>query len=318
MDVILVVGYNAWDVIFPLGDTPPPDGKTEVAPIVACGGGPGATAAVALARLGVDVRFVTVLSDDLPGRQQRCELEAAGVDLSLAVTSPGHATPRAVIRVDPRTGGRRIYWSRGNLPALDPGRMDPLWLEGVDLLYCDGHEAPAAAVLARAVRHSGMPIVLDAGSVRRGLDELVPLCTDVIGSEGFATAFTGIDGVLPALEDLRAKGPERVATTFGAAGVVALDAEGPRHVPAFDVPVVDTTGAGDVFHAGYARALVHGLPFGQCLRYGAAVAALKCRDYGGRAGLPDEAETQGLLSDGKARDERPAGWRGQSGPVGRG
>ena len=81
---ILVVGYNAWDLLFPLDATPPPDTKTEVPLIVGAGGGPGATAAVAMTRLGARVRLATVLSDDMPGIQQRADLLGAGVDLSLA------------------------------------------------------------------------------------------------------------------------------------------------------------------------------------------------------------------------------------------
>ena len=67
-------------------------------------------------------------------------------------------------------------------------------------------------------------------------------------------------------------------------------------MPAFAVETVDTTGAGDAFHAGYACALARGEPFPRALRFGAAVAALKCRAWGGRAGLPTLAETAAFLA----------------------
>ena len=95
MTSILVVGYNAWDTILPLPGIPDPDSKTEVERIVSCGGGPGATAAIAMARLGADVRLVTVLADDPAGRRQAEELEAGGVDLRHVRTAPGASTPRA-------------------------------------------------------------------------------------------------------------------------------------------------------------------------------------------------------------------------------
>jgi sugar/nucleoside kinase (ribokinase family) len=72
-------------------------------------------------------------------------------------------------------------------------------------------------------------------------------------------------------------------------------------VPAFDVPVIDTTGAGDAFHAGYAFARAKGEDLGSCLEWGSAVAGLKCRDWGGRRGLPDRSEVVQLLAAGIRR-----------------
>jgi len=305
MSRIVVVGYSAWDLIFPLAATPPPDSKTEVSPMVSCGGGPAANAATALRRLGAEVRLVSMLSDDAFGRAQLEALSSAGVDVSGTRTATGSRSPLAVIRVDPASGARRIYWERGDLPQLDPGEVSEDWLDGADLLLCDAHEAPAAAVLANAAGRRGLPVVMDAGSVRSGVPDLVTRCTDVIGATGFAVELAGTDGHLEALRRLRGRGPERVGTTFGRDGVLGLDRDGFRHAPAFDVPAVDTTGAGDAFHAGYAWARAGGGDFAACLRAGAAVAALSCRAYGGRGGLPTAAEAEALLEDGASLDGTP-------------
>jgi sulfofructose kinase len=302
---ILVIGYNAFDVILPVDGLPRPDSKHEVESVRIGGGGPGATAAVALARLGAGVRLITVLTDDLPGRLQRQELEAAGVDLGLTVTAPGHASPKAVILVDRRREHRTIFWSRGDLPQLTAADVDEAWLEGSDLLYCDGHEPEAAVHLARAARRSGLPVVLDAGSPRAGMRNLVRQCTDVISSAVFAPAVTGRAEPAAALRALRALGPDKVAMTFGQAGVLALAGDRIVHVPAFDAPVTDTTGAGDVFHAGYAWARADGRDWLACLEFGGAAAALKCRDWGGRRGLPSLGEVERMVRDGRRRSERP-------------
>ena len=158
---ILVIGYNAFDVVVAVSELPQPDAKQAVSRILFGGGGPGATAAVALARLGARVRLVTVLTDDLPGRLQRGELQQAGVDLSLCPDAPGHESPKAVILVDPDRQERTIFWSRGDLPALDADLVAPDWLAGVDLLYCDGHECAAAARLAGLARQRNLPVVMD-------------------------------------------------------------------------------------------------------------------------------------------------------------
>ena len=77
-----------------------------------------------------------------------------------------------------------------------------------------------------------------------------------------------------------------------------LDNDIPLPVPSFAVPVKDTTGAGDAFHAGYAFALAGGLEFRTCLDWGSAVAGLKCRDWGGRRGLPYLQEVLRLIEKG--------------------
>ncbi len=177
---ILVVGYNAFDVIVPVDGLPSPDTKTEVSDILCGGGGPAATAAVCLARLGARVRLVTVLGDDEGAAVQRRELAAAGVDLSLARTAVGCRSPRAVILVDPAREERTVLWSRGDLPTLwRAADVDLAWLDHTDLLYCDGHEPAATLPLAVEARRRGLPVVYDAGSVRDGSRDLAAVCTDV-------------------------------------------------------------------------------------------------------------------------------------------
>jgi sugar/nucleoside kinase (ribokinase family) len=182
-------------------------------------------------------------------------------------------------------------------PPADPASL----LADRDLLYVDGHEPAAAGVLATAARARDLPVVMDAGTVRAGSRELVALCSDVVSSRRFAPELTGTDDPGEALRRLRQLGPERVALTSGPDGVLALDGDLCRGVPAFAVDAVDTTGAGDVFHAGYAFARAEGRSFVDCLRWGAAVAALKCRDFGGRRALPDRAEVEHLLRHGRTR-----------------
>jgi sulfofructose kinase len=295
---ILVVGYNAFDVIVPVQDFPVPDEKSEVSGMFFGGGGPGATAAVALSRLGANVKLITPLTDDVPGQIQRHELLAAGVDLSLSPMVCDRESPKAVILVDEAKAQRTICWSRGDVPHLESRLANPALLDEVDLLYTDGHEAEVSILLARAARERGLPVVMDAGSVRAGSKELVSGCTDVVSSRGFAPCLTGCSRPADALRALQDLGPSRVAMTFGGDGVLGLETASLLPVPAFAVPVKDTTGAGDAFHAGYAFALAKGLDFRSCLEWGSAVAGLKCRDWGGRRGLPNIEEVHRLLAEG--------------------
>ncbi len=298
---VLVVGYNAFDITIPVGDFPAPDQKCEVSRMILGGGGPGATAALALAKLGARVKLMTPLTDDLFGQLQRRELLDGGVDLSLSPTVRGHQSPQAVILVDEERSHRTIFWTRGDVPCLSRQLVGADILHDIDLLYTDGHEAEVSVHLARLASKSGLPVVMDAGSVRDGSGELVACCTDVVSSRGFAPALTGLQGPLDALHALRQMGPDRVAMTFGSAGSIGLDGDRTIAVPAFSVPVTDTTGAGDAFHAGYAFALARGEGLRRCLEWGSAVAGLKCRDWGGRRGLPDLSEVLNLLGEGVRR-----------------
>lgn len=295
---ILVVGYNAFDVIVPVSEAPLPDEKLEVPRMIACGGGPGATAAVALARLGASVTLMTPLADDPPGIQQKAELLAAGVDISRCPVLTGHRSPRAVILVDQARAQRTIYWTRGDLPHLPISQAAPERLDQIDLLYIDGHEPAVSLCLARQAGEIGLPVVMDAGSVRAESAELVRCCSDVVSSRNFAPDLTGCPGPLAALRSLRAMGPPLVAMTFGGEGVIGLEGEEPLLVPSFKLPVLDTTGAGDAFHAGYAFARASRKGFSDCLDWGSAVAGLKCRDWGGRLGLPQRSEVEDLLANG--------------------
>lgn len=298
---VLVVGYNAFDMIVPVDGLPVPDVKVEVSRVITGGGGPGATAAVAMARLGAEVKLLTPFADDIPGRIQRTELQAQGVDLSLSPILTGYQSPQAVILVDEVRAHRTVFWARGDLPQLDAAEATPDLLDGMDLLFTDGHEPATAIRLAKAAGERCLPVVMDAGSVRTGSAELVACCTDVVSSRGFAPELTGKADPLDALRALRDRGPAYVAMTFGQDGVLGLKDDRPVPIPAFSVPVKDTTGAGDAYHAGYAFALAQGRDFGECLQWGAAVAALKCRDWGGRRGLPELGEVFRLLENGPRR-----------------
>ncbi|MEN8007382.1 MAG: PfkB family carbohydrate kinase [Candidatus Krumholzibacteriota bacterium] len=300
-----MVGYNAFDITVPVRDFPAPDQKCEVSRLITGGGGPGATAALALARLGAEVKLMTPLTDDIYGQLQRRELEDGGVDLTPSPTINGHQSPLAVILVDEERPRRTIFWTRGDVPHLSLGQVPPAVLDGIDLLYVDGHEPEVSIHLAQLAAARGLPVVMDAGSVRERSAELIACCTDVVSSRGFAPALTGRKAPLEALQALRGMGPLWVAMTFGGDGSIGLDGNRIITMPAFEVPVTDTTGAGDAFHAGYAFARARGEGLGPCLEWGSAVAGLKCGDWGGRRGLPDLTAVLDLLETGRRCSTAP-------------
>ena len=157
---VLVVGYNAFDITVPVLDFPARDQKCEVSRMITGGGGPGATAAMALAKLGAKVKLMTPLTDDLFGELQRRELLDGGVDLSLSPTISGHQSPQAVILVDEKRSHRTIFWTRGDVPHLMRKSVSTDILDEIDLLYTDGHEAEVSLCLAREAIKRGVPVVV--------------------------------------------------------------------------------------------------------------------------------------------------------------
>jgi len=293
---ILVIGYTSWDIYLPTESVSDSDSKMELPFIKSCGGGPSANAAYALAKLGCDVKLITNFGDDIFARQQKDDLQAIGVNIDYSISTSDARTPRAVIFVSQETGSRTIYWSRGNLPLLESSHFDSEMLNGIDLVLLDNHEPDFGTVAAQEAKSENIPVVLDAGTPRQGTEMLMQNCSDIIASADFVTRLTGENDTNAMCQVLRGYGAERVAVTLGDKGVFAVDNKQSFHIQAFDVPVVDTTAAGDLFHAGYSLALSKQKSFVGSLEYGSAVAALGCSSYGGRTSSPYVKEVEKLIA----------------------
>ena len=252
------------------------------------GGGIAATAAVAVARLGGFAVFWGRAGDDPAGRLMRERLEQEGVDTgNFRLFAEGRSSVSCVI-VD-AAGERQIANFRGYFPA------DPEWLPlatvvGASVVLADPRWVEGAVALFRAARSAGIPTVLD-GEVapRADLASILPYTDHAIFSEPGLAGFAAGD-VETALEQVFSYGCRVAAVTRGGAGIEWRDAVGLHRHPAFAVDVVDTTGAGDVFHGAYAVAIGGGAPASDAFTFAAAVAALKCTRPDGRSGIPSLSE----------------------------
>jgi sulfofructose kinase len=283
---VIAVGMAALDYIWTL-DRPviTMDAKLPATSFLARGGGMAATAAVAIARLGGQVVFWGRAGDDAEGHLMRDELVAAGVDASGFVLVAGGRSPVSGIVVG-ATGERLVTSFRGAglegaADLLPLGRIaeagavlaDPRWIEAAEAAFA-------------AARSAGVATVLDAEVSERGLFErLLPLTDHAIFSTPALAGFAGDTGP-DALAAVAACGPRVAAVTRGSAGVDWRDADGLHHLDAYPVDVVDTTGAGDVFHGAYALAIAAGSAVGEAMDVAAATAALKCTKPDGRSGIP--------------------------------
>ncbi len=280
------LGQCSFDYIGKVDAYPPPDAKCEVRETVLQGGGPVATAMAALCRWGISCFFAGVVGDDLFGGLIEQSLRQEGVETAGLVVRKGAVSQIAFIAAEESTARRTIFWRRPGGPALQPGEIDLGMLRQSKLLYTDGLFTEAARFAAGEARRAGMKVVVDGGTLREGMLDLAGLSDCFIVSESFGRALAGGDDPWRACRMLSEMGPSLVGVTLGSAGYVAL-AEGRRiERKAYPAAAVDTTGCGDVFHAGVAYGLLKGWPAEQCLDLGAWAAAQVSLHPGGRTGIP--------------------------------
>jgi sulfofructose kinase len=164
------------------------------------------------------------------------------------------------------------------------------------VLHLDGYDAEAAYAAASWARAAGVPVVVDVDTRVGPVERLLAITDAVIVSHQFARELTGAAEADDALGRLAAStGAALVAITLGAAGAIAATAAGIFRAPGYAVHAVDTTGAGDIFHAGFIYGLLRGWSLEDTLAFANATAALKCTQLGGRPGIPTVAAAAELM-----------------------
>lgn len=292
----VALGYSAVDYLGVVPRFPAENMKLELKEFEIQGGGPAATAIVTASRLGLKTSFIGIVGDDSFGDKMLDELKAEGVDVSSVIIEPGGESQFAFIMVDESSGERTILWTRGSLPYIKNGQVDREMILSADILLIDSLEPEAALCAAAVAKENGIPVVIDAGTLRGGVKELLPLCDYIIASEVFAAQISGNGNVEKALDTIHSFGPEVSIVTLGERGCAAYSESGMITVDGFKVDAVDTTGAGDVFHGAFLYAVLQGWDIYRMCVFSSAVAALKCTKLGGRAGIPGIGETLEYLS----------------------
>jgi sugar/nucleoside kinase (ribokinase family) len=293
---VLCLGLNSLDRLCLVPGWPTRGGKLRMAELAASGGGQAATAACALARLGHRAAYAGVCGDDEAGRQAGPLLAGFGVEPTGLVVKPGTRSQQALILVEQGDAERTIIWYRDESCHLGPGDLDPGLIASCRVLHLDGHFPEASLLAARLAREAGAVVSLDGERVHPQTPELVSLCHVVVGCEDYAQRLTGQGDPHRALTLLAEMGPLWAGRTLGARGAQMLAGGLWHEQPGFAVAAVDTTGAGDVFHAGLIHALLLGQGPGPALATACAAAALSVTGLGGRSALPTREETARLAA----------------------
>ena len=292
-------GLNTTDLLAIVATHPAPGDKVPITELMTQPGGQVATAMTAVSRLGWSARYVGRFGGDANGQAGRDRLEHDGVDIGACTTVSDATNALSLVIVDRSSGQRTVLWSRHAGLAVAPADVPVGAVQSGRVLLVDCHETLAATVAARSARSAGVPTVVDVEHVRPGVEDLLRQIDVIVTAQGFPEALTGRPGLGAALRELQISfGAPIVCTTLGEAGSLALVGDTEIRTPGFLVDTVDTTGAGDVFRGGLIAGWLSGgddARIEEVLQYANAAAALKCRAFGAREGIPSRSEVSALL-----------------------
>lgn len=296
---VVGVGFACMDYLVRIPRLPTWEDRVLVQECDRQGGGVVGTAMYAAAKLGSRVGLVDRVGDDEVGAFIRAELTGVGVDLTHFYRQPGASSPLTVVLVSAENGLRSFVINRGTAPDLGEDDLDPGYFVGAKYVHLDGIQPTAALAAARVARRLGIPVSLDGsdvvGEIAPPMRQLVGEADLLIAARSFAAKLTGErdpDRMARALLDF---GPKVGVVTLADQGSVLATADALIRQPGFRVDVVDTTGAGDVYHGAFLHGLVQGWPLDRVQEFANAVAAIKCTRLGGRAAIPTAEEVEAAL-----------------------
>lgn len=258
--------------------------------------------------LGARSGYIGTVGSGPFGELKRRTLADYGVDLSRLIHRDAPEQQLSLVFVSADGGERTFMPDRRLLEnPLGVEELDRAYLTAAEILIIDGFHPGAALAAARWMRAAGKQVIMDLrrpdGPLPAEALQLARLSDYLIGGEGGLQALTGITSAMEAGKKMLEQGVRVVVETRGERGCLTITPEGHFLTEAFPVTVVNTTGAGDVFHGAYAAGLLEGRDLRSTARFASAAAALTCTKLDGFERLPDRAAVERLLHRDKGREE---------------
>jgi sulfofructose kinase len=296
---ILCAGIIVLDEVFRVDEFPQPDGKVQAKGFFVVNGGCAANAAAAIARLGGRAALVGPMGgpagEDENGDRVLKALARENVDCTACQRIDGLGTALSAIFMNAR-GDRTIVTYRDERIAAaappDPDRV----VAAADAVLADNRYPQFVQPICEAARRRNVPVVLDGDRPTVEDDPLFRIASHVVFSWECLRETTGVADLAEGLLRIADKTDAFLAVSNGPDDIVYLDGGKVRRLPVFKIAAVDTLGAGDAFHGGFAMALAEGRNEVEAMRFGAAVAGIKCTRIGGSAGAPTRAEVEAFLT----------------------
>ena len=293
---VVGVGTNSVDEVLqlPLGTGAlPMGGKARISDRRFLCGGQTATVVAACTALGLRSGYVGAFGSDEHGKLIRRALTDRGVDVrdSIECDAPNRG---AVILVDPM-GTRTVLWHRSDRLTFPLDKLRSTALRA-RIVHVDDDDGELAMNAAMAARDAGVTVTSDLEHLTEQVERLIALVTYPIFEQNLPVSMTGERDPERSLKKLRRLNGGVLVMTRGDQGSVALEGEAFHVAPAFTVKVVDATGAGDVFRAGFIYGLLQGWAVPDVLRFANAAAAVSCTRLGAIPSVPTLAEVQRFLA----------------------
>lgn len=288
------VGLNATDTLINLPVFPARGSKMEYSAAKIMPGGQTASTVVACQTWGLQTRYVGKLGSDDAARLHREAFAQVGVEHHLQIVDDC-ASPQSIIIVD-AGGERTVLCQRHERMGLRPEEVRREWIVNARALHVDGFDTEAATLAATWAHEAGIPIIADLDELYPGVDELISLIDYLIVSRDFPCRLMKERNLETALKRMQLRyGCKLTAATLGQDGVLAYDGEEFVQRAAYRVPTVDTTGAGDIFHAGFIYGLSQQWPLERTLDFSCAAAARNCMEQGARGGIRPVEEVEEVM-----------------------
>jgi ribokinase len=299
---VTIMGSYVADLAFRI-DRLPTWGETRMGESFQLGpGGKGSNQAVAAARAGANVTFISKLGPDPFGEIARTLYRAEGIDTQYVVSSP-NPTGAAAILIDASRGENAIIVVPGACFELTPAEVDQATtLIASSSIFVAQLELPLLTVEhgLRLAHAQGVPTILNPAPAATLPNSIYPLCDYLTPNETEATALTGVPVTdLASAEEaatvLLALGVRNVILTLGAQGALIKNRTLTRHIPALDAgPIIETTGAGDAFNGGLATALAEGMDLSEATQFASAVAGISVTRPGTAPSMPHRHEIDAI------------------------
>lgn len=289
------VGLNATDTLIAVPAYPERGSKLEYSHSSVMPGGQVATTVVACQTWGLNTRYVGKLGDDHAAGLHRQAFERTGVEAHI-VTVPGGVSAQSLILVD-AGGERTVLCRRDDRMALQPEEIEREWVVNARVLHIDGHDTAAATQAVCWARQAGVITVADLDETYPGIEELAANIDYLIVNKDFSCRLMDEPNLERSLRLMQSRyGSRLAAATLGEDGVLAWDGKQLTHCAAYRVPVVDTTGAGDIFRSGFIYGLLQDWPLERQLDFSCAAAAMNCMAQGARGGIRGVADVEELMA----------------------
>ena len=295
---VLCAGIIVLDEVFRVEEFPEPDGKVEAKGFFVVNGGCAANEAVAIARLGGRAALAGPMGgpagQDSNGDRVLQAFAREKLDTTHCQRMDGLATALSAIFVNHKGDRTIVTYRDERIATAVPADPDAI-VAGADAVLADNRFPIFVRPVCEAGRRRNIPVVLDGDKATVENDPLFRICSHVVFSSECLRTTTGVADLAEGLKRIARHTDAFLAVSNGPADIVVLERGVLRTVPVFQIRAVDTLGAGDALHGGFVLALAEGRNADEALRFGSAVAGIKCSRIGGSGGAPTRAEVEAFL-----------------------